>query len=101
MGLWGLPERSRCGAGVPQCEWPIVLPKGWELRVSLYPTGKAPLGANNPGREVEVVIRVFIGDQASSKTVGNSAFGPSLVTSSLGDGNEGWASKRVYCGLLD
>lgn len=66
MGLRGC-LRVQVWAGVPQCEWPIILPRGWELRVSLCPPGKAPLGDNHPGREVEVVIRVFIGGQASSE----------------------------------
>lgn len=55
------------GLGSPQCEWPIILPRGWKLRVSLCPPGKAPLGDNHPGREVEVVIRVFKGGPASSE----------------------------------
>ena len=33
----------------------------------MCPPGKAPLGDNHPGREVEVVIRVFRGGQASSE----------------------------------
>lgn len=42
---------------------------------------KGPLGDNHPGREVEVAIRVFIAGQASPRTVGHSAFSPSLVSS--------------------
>lgn len=79
LGQWGGGVGRLRGPGVglgsPQCEWPIILPKGWELRVSLCPLGKAPLGDNHPGREVEVVIRVFKGDQASSENSGHSSSG--------------------------
>lgn len=71
------------GLGSPLCEWPIILPKRGELRVSLCPLGKAPLGDNHPGREVEVVIRVFKGDQASSENSGHSGLRALPVSSSL------------------
>lgn len=71
------------GLGSPQCEWPFILPGGWEWRVSLCPPGKGPLGDNHPGREVEVVIRVSKGGLPREQLV-IQAFGPSLVPSSLG-----------------
>ena len=60
------------GLGSPQCEWPIMLPRGWERGdLFVFPPGKASLGDNHPGREVEVMVSFFKGGQASQRTVGH------------------------------
>ena len=67
-GCRGLPERPGVGLGSPQCEWPIILPRGWEWGgLFVFPPGKASLGDNHPGRGVEVMINFFKGGQASSE----------------------------------
>ena len=71
-GCRGLPERPGVGLGSPQCEWPIMLPRGWERGdLFVFPPGKASLGDNHPGREVEVMVSFFKGGQASQRTVGH------------------------------
>ena len=42
----------------------------------MFPPGKASLGDNHPGREVEVMVSFFKGGQASQRTVGHPGLWP-------------------------
>lgn len=94
-----LPERARCRAGVPLREWPIILLRGRELRVSLCPQE----------RPLWVIVSLGGGDknlyrgQASSENtwpfrplalhLSSAAWDP---WATHGGGGEGWASKHGY-----
>lgn len=96
-GRLRLPERARCRAGVPLREWPIILLRGRELRVSLCPQE----------RPLWVIVSLGGGDknlyrgQASSENtwpfrplalhLSSAAWDP---WATHGGGGEGWASKH-------
>lgn len=103
-GAAGLPESPGVGWG-PSVNGPLSRLEDGNGGAPCARPPKGPLGDNHPGREVEVAIRVFIGGQASLRTVGHSAFRPSL---SLQPGTprpihggwwgEGWASPPRHYG---